>query len=53
MTPRDLEDDGLYHDLAVALMAGIHRSVSMGLLARKLGAQTRRVLYRVPVLSPS
>ena len=37
-TPSDLIRDGLYKDLALALMCGRHRDVSIALLAKKLGA---------------
>lgn len=40
-TPEDLIKDGLYKDIALALMRDEHRAVSMALLAKKLGA-TRR-----------
>ena len=40
-TPLDLIDDGLYNDLAIPLMRGKHREVSVALLAKRLGARQR------------
>ena len=34
----DLIDDGIYNDIAIALHAPPHRSVSLGLMAQALGA---------------
>ena len=38
MLVADLVDDGIYNDIAIALHAPPHRSVSLGLMAQALGA---------------
>ena len=38
MFAADLIDDGIYNDIAIALHAPPHRSVSLGLMAQALGA---------------
>ena len=38
MRVADLIDDGIYNDIAIALHAPPHRSVSLGLMAQALGA---------------
>ena len=44
VTPERLVRNGLYKDLAIALMDGRHRDVSMALLAQKLGGKQQRGL---------
>ena len=46
-TPTDLLNDNIYSDLAIALMSGKHREVSMQLLLKKLGAKRRSKRFRV------
>jgi hypothetical protein len=42
-TPGDLIDDGLYNDIALALHGCAHRSVSLALVARAIGAHQLNV----------
>lgn len=41
-TPGDLIDDGIYSEIALALYDGVHREVSLRLVAEKLGARGGR-----------
>ena len=42
VAPDDLVADGVYNSLAIALMGGRHREVSMALLAKELGATKKQ-----------
>ena len=51
-TPKDLVDDGLYHDIAIALYDGPHRAIGVAMLGQALGARSQVGSSRLAKLLP-
>ena len=51
-TPKDLVDDGLYHDIAIALYDGPHRAIGVAMLGQALGARSQIGSSRLTKLLP-